>query len=384
MGKKRAVTKLASNSTTRQSTAPKGTGITREVTRKESKAEVVVATPLQDSLRALIDFEWPDDPVVPMGTQDPDEVSRVCRDSRDDAARNGLPFTDADEDWAVDQWRKYSALTERREHFIELCLRCYVFTVRLAKMGRLNVLAGLAGVDEAPMLLGPSALINYLPLQPTRSSKHALYPDAPGGNLVLGARLIWWCAASLDSIRSSVIPNAPDLAAVVDRHFSDGEEFGYGQGFFRHMFTQPFWMRVDEDGACSFRTEVVELITTAAMNVVDAAAKNIGESSGRNNSEDSSESLEEGLRDDMRFFQKGLEPLPLSPRHYKLMSLVWKKRRQRIPGDAVRATWEKPIEEDTWKDELYRLGNRLKPFEIRFSIKNEFVTVEYPVEYWDR
>jgi hypothetical protein len=269
---------------------------------------------LSRSLQVLNEFQWPEGRFSPSGTNDPDEIGRVCRDARDEAARNCLDFTEADEDWALSRWRKYSALTERRDQFLDLCRLCYEFVIHLSHSGHLDKLADLAKIPEAPRNLGPSTQIAYQPLLPTSSSRYAYYPDAPGGNLVLGARLLWWCAAALDSIRSTAFQYESARPSVGDAHLADGEEFGYSPGFFRHIFSQPFWMRVYEEGACSFHDEALDLIQTAAVRVFDAAAKETSPTSAGREVE-SPASLE-GVTDDMRFMQNGLDPLPLTALHY--------------------------------------------------------------------
>jgi hypothetical protein len=66
------------------------------------------------------------------------------------------------------------------------------------------------------------------------------------------------------------------------------------------------------------------------------------------------------------------------------MKFLWPRRKNPVPGELVRQLWDEPIEEDTWKDELYRLNGLLKPFSIKFSIKHKIVTIRYSIEYWDR
>jgi hypothetical protein len=73
-------------------------------------------------------------------------------------------------------------------------------------------------------------------------------------------------------------------------------------------------MRVYEEGACSFHDEALDLIQTAAVRVFDAAAKETSPTSAGREVE-SPASLE-GVTDDMRFMQNGLDPLPLTALHY--------------------------------------------------------------------
>lgn len=232
------------------------------------------------ALEALVAIEWPQEQFIARATQDPDELDRVCRDSRDEAERKGVPFTEADERRVVVQWRKYHAMTEHRSFFLQLCGRCYDYVVRLSDAGALDSLATLAGLVATPRNLGPSPRINYQPLWPTRSSADSFYPDAPGGNLMLGARLIWWCAAAHDSIRTSVANgSSTESSSVADdgKYFADGEEFDYGPGFFRQLACQPFWMRIHEDDACSFNQDALELIAQSATKVFDVAAQDSAE-----------------------------------------------------------------------------------------------------------
>ncbi|MBA3483361.1 MAG: hypothetical protein H0T51_16250 [Pirellulales bacterium] len=96
------------------------------------------------------------------------------------------------------------------------------------------------------------------------------------------------------------------------------------------------------------------------------------------------EPAEEGLTEDHRFVQQGVAPVLLTSREYDLMKFIWPLRMRRIPNINIEdEVWKKEIEEKTMPAQLYKLGNKLVDFGISFQVRQGFVTVDYPREYWD-
>ena len=173
-----------------------------------------------------------------------------CSYAKDLERRDSCSLSEAENAYEWSRWIRSQAMFRHLEQFRYLMELCSDFVNALTKTGKQSILGTRAGLPQASLHERASPRIEFKPvavpdLPPLSCSE---YETVVGGAHVLGARILWWCAAALEPKR-----------------------FGYTPGFSRTVWTQPFWF-VDnfESGMRELQVNrrPIELLQQAAMYVL--------------------------------------------------------------------------------------------------------------------
>jgi hypothetical protein len=182
----------------------------------------------------------------------------------------------------------------------------YRFFIELSEAGGQHILGERAGLQLLSPSEQPSELVRFRLLYPPDPPplSELEYERKVGGPHVLGARLIWWCAA-----------------------FESPEEFGFSGDF--KLWTEPIWA-VDEATWTAKRVYTVRANRGALLLIRDAASEvcrlfdALQESGPPQSGEEAPPRF--GPWKGYTFWWEGRQPVHLSPVLWKLLSFMWKHR----------------------------------------------------------
>ena len=147
-----------------------------------------------------------------------EEYAVYLRDLRTRNHRKKLPPEESQ--YVRSRWLRSQAMMRNFDEFNRLIDSCDRFVEELTKIGKQSILGTRAALKKATTHERPSPKIEF---QPEFTPHHPPlsnfeYETLVGGPHVLGARLLWWCAAA-----------------------TNPQKYGYSAGFSHQLWTEPLW-----------------------------------------------------------------------------------------------------------------------------------------------
>lgn len=168
-------------------------------------------------------------------------------------SRQISPLSEAEEQAFIEKEFRARGMNENRDSFKALIQVAHKFVASLSRpdLLRFGNLAGLRTAGD----IGPSESIMFRAEPLPRAERFSLagYQDEVGGPLVLGARLLWWCAAA-------------EIPA----------EFGYSDWHSHLLKFHPFWISyvgvrgksIDSPALCRLEEHPVQLMRSSAARLL--------------------------------------------------------------------------------------------------------------------
>lgn len=194
----------------------------------------------------------------------------------------------------------------------QLTRTIYAFFIELSQAGGQQILGERAGLPLLTQSMQPSDLVRFGPIYPPDPPplSEVEYERKVGGRSVLGARLIWWCAAA-----------------------ESPEEFDFPVNFSPELLFQPYWA-VDQGYTVRANHAALLLIRDTASEICRAFDV-LTKSGAFQSSEEVSPHFGPGKA--CTFWWEG-RPVDLPPQLWKLLDFMW-KRRHVIRKQVIEQVW---------------------------------------------
>lgn len=256
----------------------------------------------------------------------------------------------------ADHWRPSWLRSSRAflhvAEFRKLTSMAHRFYTELAEAGGEDLLGERAELERLTPVMQPSKLVRfkaeYPPDPPTLWTTE--YERWVGGPHVVGARLVWWCAAA-----------------------ESPTEFGYPRDFFNRLLAQSIWTVIQDNTVMANRS---------AVSLMGDAASRIHDVINGLTEPGISESLVEpppkrGPWKGCRFCWDG-KTAHFTPQLWKLLSFMWKHRS--VDRDQIRRqVWEKEASRSNFDSAKSRVNAILLDEKIPVTISSTMGVVRLEV-----
>lgn len=255
----------------------------------------------------------------------------------------GRDLSELEEQYEWSRWLRTQSMLKHLDEFRQLLDVAYDFVVALTDAGGQRLLAERAGLSLLSRPAWPSDWVQFkgvdLPEPPPLAV--AEYARCVGGPHVLGARLLWWCAAA---------KNPKDFDFV---------------GSFTHLLrTQPFWVTTHGFFGRSTRANPypLSLMREAAWALTRLATS--GSCHASVEAENEPAETEEGPCPIRTFRYRGAI-MEFTETEWRLLDYLWRKRSRR-------AYWEEALD-DLWGDDATKAAIQTAASRINSKFKAESI-----------
>jgi hypothetical protein len=256
----------------------------------------------------------------------------------------GRELSELEEEYERAKWLRAQSVLRHLNEFGQLLSAAHAFFIELTNAGGQITLGERAQLQPASESERPSSLVQFQPANP---------PDPPpldpveyerqmGGPHVLGARLLWWCAAA-----------------------KSPEPFGFTPGFSHKLWTQPIWT-LNQDRNVRANPRVVPLLQHAASHVCDVLQREAMEDL---QTATTPQTPPNGPEPPNRFWWNGRH-VTLSRRPRDLLYYMWNHRTAEIQT-VIEKVWEKTIGDSTLDSTISRVNRVLADAEFPVSITSK-------------
>lgn len=254
--------------------------------------------------------------------------------------RCGVRLSDADEEYERSRWLRGQFSHRNHNNFVRLVESCDQFFWELTRAGRQQILGSRANLPLLEGAARPHPDVAFGPIAPLQTPPLATdaYEMQVGGPHVLGARLLWWCAAAA----------APS-------------KFGYAFGFSRQLLLQPFWC---------IETPRVQP-SPRPLTLLAEAAKFVSCCPLDSKSAERCESQlqQDGPRNGGMFYRRGIK-VEVTPTPLRMLTCLWSNLPDPVCiEELAEATWghDNDVEDGNISGTICKLNRVIEPHGMRVS-----------------
>ena len=179
---------------------------------------------LEQAAAKLKNFDW--NPRFFSRTEELEDAYRHYARGLIDA-KLGRDLTEQEDEYHWSRWFRSQAMIPNLDRFKLLTELSFSFIDELTRVRKQSILGTRAALGKATIHQRPSRNIEFKPesIPDDPPLDISQYEKLLGGPHVLGARLLWWCAAA-----------------------KSPKQFGYSPGFSQELWSQPFWFLDQKEG----------------------------------------------------------------------------------------------------------------------------------------
>jgi hypothetical protein len=238
------------------------------------------------------------------------------------------------------------------DRFKRLLDAAFAFVVELTEAGGQRILGERAGLPLLKKSARPSEWIQFGPVLPPNPPPLQVseYEEGAGGPHVLGARLLWWCAAAKHS-----------------------KEFGFSRSFSQSLWTQPIWI-TSQGWVAEVNGYPISLIKETASETVNLLVTG-SVADSLSDPEQSDAELADGPHPINQFRWKD-KLAQLTNSQWQLVDYIWKTRYRRAHyDDLIERFWGEKAEDSAVETAASRTSQSLKKqgIPVRLRLKARYV-----------
>ena len=269
-------------------------------------------------------------------------------------------LSDAEESYEKSRWLRAQLMRRHLDEFRQLTDAALRFFLELTEAGGQCILGERARLPVLKRSEQPHSRIQFDHVNPPDPPPLSIdeYEQKVGGPHVLGARLLWWCAAAVAPTR-----------------------FGYSRPFSQALWCQPIWVTDDSRGTRS-NDRPITLMKQAASKVcrlLEKAPDNVA------TDQEKRETPENGPQEPNRFWWNGsLAEFQRTP--WLLLKCVWDRPTEGTPGNLMKKVDESTALDEVWsgaqKSEstlsrtVNRVNNHLEKFPFTLRRKSGYFVLD--------